>query len=77
MNTNIKVYFVLGYAAYVSFAICNWILLARTKALLGNKRAVSYILIIFYFLSYGVNGVLVTLSSAPLVGESESTLYSS
>lgn len=58
-----------GYAAYVSFAICNWILLARTKALLGNKRTTTYILVIFYFLAYGVNGILVTLTSTPLIGE--------
>ncbi|CAG7854841.1 SubName: Full=Uncharacterized protein {ECO:0000313/EMBL:CCA72279.1} [Serendipita indica DSM 11827] len=55
-----------GYAALVSFAMCNWILLARTKALLGEKRWINTILIIYYVLSYSATAALVTITEIKL-----------
>ncbi|KAG8834085.1 hypothetical protein FRC20_007529, partial [Serendipita sp. 405] len=43
-----------GYGALLSFAMSNWILLARTRALLGRKRSYDAILILYFLLSYGI-----------------------
>ncbi|KAG8764717.1 hypothetical protein FRC15_007457 [Serendipita sp. 397] len=63
-----------GYGALLSFAMSNWILLARTRALLGRKRSYDAILILYFLLSYGIASVLVVASTTPLICTS---LYSS
>ncbi|PVF97477.1 hypothetical protein CPB86DRAFT_706987 [Serendipita vermifera] len=55
-----------GVAAYLSFAMSNWILLARTQALLGDSRIFKYCIIAFYIVSYSATAVLVTKSSVDL-----------
>ncbi|PVG00999.1 hypothetical protein CPB86DRAFT_135380 [Serendipita vermifera] len=55
-----------GVGAYVSFAMSNWILLARTTALYGNSKRFRIIISAYYFLAYIVTGVLVAKSSLML-----------
>ncbi|KAG8769970.1 hypothetical protein FRC16_006513 [Serendipita sp. 398] len=62
-----------GYGALLSFAMSNWILLARTRALLGRKRSYDAILILYFLLSYGITSVLVVASTTPLIS---TTFYS-
>lgn len=49
--------------------MCNWILLARTKALFGDSRIINYALVIYFLCAYSVTAVLVVLSSSHLVGQ--------
>lgn len=54
----------VGYATFLSFAMCNWMLLARTRALLGHSRPTfNTLLVIYFFLSYAITGVLVAITS--------------
>lgn len=59
----------VGYASMLCFAMSNWILLARTRALLGSRyRYFSIALIVYYCLSYASTAYLtyrVTSALAP------------
>ncbi|PVG00998.1 hypothetical protein CPB86DRAFT_823865 [Serendipita vermifera] len=57
-----------GIGAYVSFAMSNWILLARAIALCANSKVVRIGLITFYVLTYGVTAGFVGKTSQMLVG---------
>ncbi|CAG7853440.1 SubName: Full=Uncharacterized protein {ECO:0000313/EMBL:CCA75995.1} [Serendipita indica DSM 11827] len=54
----------VGIATFISFAMCNWMLLARTRALVGCERPIlDAALVAYFFLSYTITGVLVILTS--------------
>ncbi|KAG8814546.1 hypothetical protein FRC19_001671 [Serendipita sp. 401] len=51
-----------GVGAFIAFALCNWMLLGRTKALLGNRPLYTRLLTAFFFVSYGVTAVFVVMT---------------
>ncbi|PVF97479.1 hypothetical protein CPB86DRAFT_423784 [Serendipita vermifera] len=52
-----------GVAAYACFAMSNWILLARAKALLGSHRILKYFLLALYIILYlGTAGMVIKIS---------------
>ncbi|PVF97481.1 hypothetical protein CPB86DRAFT_423819 [Serendipita vermifera] len=57
-----------GIAAYVCFAMSNWILLARTQALLGNHRMFRRYLLALYIILYLATGGLVIKTAVDLKG---------
>ncbi|KAG8844784.1 hypothetical protein FRB91_002317 [Serendipita sp. 411] len=59
----------IGSGAFIAFGLCNWILLARTKALLGNQPLYNHLLTAFYFTAYGVTAVFVVMTTEILSHE--------
>ncbi|KAG8768417.1 hypothetical protein FRC16_007039 [Serendipita sp. 398] len=62
-----------GYCSTVAFSMTNWIMLGRTKALLGGNRMYNILLTSFYFLVLVASFVLVTIS---LISLASNTFYS-
>ncbi|PVF97483.1 hypothetical protein CPB86DRAFT_785784 [Serendipita vermifera] len=58
-----------GVGAYVCFAMSNWILLARTQALLGNHRMFRRCLLAFYIILYVATGCLVIKTAQHIKGQ--------
>lgn len=54
--------------ALICFAMSNWILLARTKALLGESRILNYGLALYYIGTYSLTTALVMHTSVSLPG---------
>ncbi|PVF97484.1 hypothetical protein CPB86DRAFT_423997 [Serendipita vermifera] len=58
-----------GIGAYVCFAMSNWILLARARALLGDRRMFRYCLLALYVILYLGTAGMVIKTSRELKGQ--------
>ncbi|KAG8800384.1 hypothetical protein FRB91_000585 [Serendipita sp. 411] len=69
-NTSCEIVLVsTGCGAYLSFSMCNWILLARTQAVLCHRPLGNRLLLAYYIVSYSITGILVVHTSVTLHGK--------
>ncbi|KAG8861624.1 hypothetical protein FRB91_003747 [Serendipita sp. 411] len=58
-----------GWVAFVSFGMCNWILLARTNALLNRMKFFQSFLFTLFVVTYAITGGLVVDATIGLQGK--------
>ncbi|KAG8758932.1 hypothetical protein FRC14_007066 [Serendipita sp. 396] len=58
-----------GWVAFVSFGMCNWILLARTNALLNRMKFFQCFLFTLFVVTYAITGGLVVDATIGLQGK--------